>query len=232
MTETHSEVHNSPNIFNSVVSVFFALGTFSLTANADEAINTNVTSTKITQPGLHFVVSGGLTYGGDKVGSILFTTTGVGDVKAGSLIEVGLGALYQFEAVPLAVMITTNHHSDNAMTFLGKQSIAFDRPLVEVLAYYNARDNIRYGGGVRIIDSATLESTMWGATEVAHYHPTTGIVCEIGYGISPELWINFRLVSESYRMKDYSGNGVAISSLSNQPKIDGSHVGVNFVIQF
>jgi len=178
------------------------------------------------------VLSGGLTYGGDKVGSVLFTTAGVGDVKAGSLIQVGLGALYQFEAAPLAVMITKNHHSDNAMTFLGKQSIAFDRPLVEVLAYYNARDNIRYGGGVRIIDSATLESTMWGSTEVAHYHPTTGLVGEIGYGVSPELWINLRVVSESYRMKDYADNGVVISSLTNQPKIDGSHLGINFVLQF
>jgi len=223
---------NRSNIHSAAVGVFFALGTLSVSAIAEEAIKTDEPATKITQPGLHFVLGGGLTYGGDKVGSVLFTSTGLGEVKAGSLIQVGLGALYQFEAVPLAVMITKNHHSDNAMTFLGKQSIAFDRPVVEVLAYYNARDNIRYGGGVRIIDSATLESTMWGKTEVAHYHPTTGVVGEIGYGVSPELWINFRVVSESYRMKDFASNGVAISSISNEPVVDGSHVGINFLLQF
>ncbi len=181
-----------------------------------------------SKPGFHAVINAGLTYGGDTIGHISFTNGSTSNIKAGSFMQFGIGGLYQFGNKPLALMLSANYHFDSVSAKNGTAS--FDRFPIEALAFYTGKEKFRFGGGVRIINSAKLSSDI-GGNDKYTFDATKGWVAEIGYQLDPQGWLNFRFVSEKYQAKTEVLNGVT-SSLAGSAPARGSHLGVNFTYEF
>ncbi len=207
----------------------FALGAHALSdqASPDQA---PVPQMPHTKAGFHVVLNGGMTYGGDTIATVYYTDGSTKSIKGGSPIQVGAGALYQFEERPLALMLSANYQFDTA----GGQNVdvTFARFPVEALAYYTGKERFRIGGGVRLINSAETTATLNGRTQKETYGNTTGLVGEIGYQLSPRAWINFRFVSEKYQRKSYTSTAGTTYSIVSAPSISGSHMGVNLTYEF
>jgi hypothetical protein len=181
-----------------------------------------------TAPGLRWVMNAGLTYGGDTIGKVSFTNGSSSNIKAGALMQFGIGGLYQFEDKPLALMLSANYHFDSVTAKNGTAS--FDRFPIELLAYYTGKEKFRFGGGVRIINGTELSSNI-GGNDKFTFDTTKGLVAEIGYQLDPRGWLNFRFVSEKYQAKTEVLNGVTYSRAGSTP-VSGSHMGVNFTYEF
>ncbi len=180
-----------------------------------------------TQPGLHLVLNAGMTYGGDSIYTATYTSGGSTSIKAGSLVQLGIGGLYQFENNPLALMLSANYHFDSSTASNGDMS--FNRFPIEALAYYTGKERFRIGGGMRVVNSPESSLTINGATTKYTFDNTTGLVVEVGYQMAPRGWLNFRFVSEKYQVK--TSNGINVSN-QGWKSVNGSHVGVNFTYEF
>ncbi len=184
-----------------------------------------------TKSGFHFVLNGGMTYGGDTIATARYTDGSTQDIKAGSLIQIGAGALYQFDEKPLALMLSANYQFDTAT---GKNGdLTFGRYPIEALAYYTGKERFRIGGGVRFVNSPEFNATINGITNKIVFDRTTGLVAEVGYQLSPRGWINFRFVSEKYKPNRVVWAGGGVTSLVGlTSSVSGSHMGVNFNYEF
>ncbi len=183
-----------------------------------------------TKPGLHFVLNGGLTYGGDIIDTAEYRDGSSTDIKAGALLQGGIGVLYQLENQPLALMMSVNYHFHSAMGSNGEDT--FDRIPVEILAYYTGKERFRIGGGVRILNSPEWNKSVDGFTQKATFENATGLVAEIGYQMSSPAWLNFRFVSEKYQAKSYTSTSGTTWSMVGSVPFSGSHLGVNYSYEF
>ncbi|MDD4912368.1 MAG: hypothetical protein PHP57_08750 [Sideroxydans sp.] len=211
---------------------FYSLNAFAL--SDQEAAERGVSlSTQPTQSGLHMLINGGLTYGGDTIATAVYTNGSSTNLKGGGLVQFGLGGLYQFAEQPVAVLLSANYHFHSAGGSAG--SINFGRMPIEALAYYTGKARYRIGGGIRMVQSPEYSSDVSSATSPVKqvtYENTQGIVAEIGYQLSSQGWLNFRFVSEKYQEKTMTlWNGASSSRAWVSPK-DGSHLGVNFSYEF
>ncbi len=179
---------------------------------------------------MHLVLNGGLTYGGDTIYTAVYTNGSTSNIKGGSLLQFGIGGLYQFENDPIALMLSANYHFDTAIGSNG--DVTFGRFPVEMLAYYTGKERFRIGGGVRIINSPETTATVNGFTEKMTFDNTTGLVGEIGYQLSPQAWLNFRFVSEKYQGKTFTNASGTVLSMAGTAPYSGSHLGVNFSYEF
>lgn len=167
------------------------------------------------QPGPHFILNGGLTYGGDTLATAIYNDGSTKDIKAGSLIQLGMGMLWQMQDRPLALQITANYQVDRASGSNG--SLTFSRYPIEGLLYYTAKERMRLGLGARYVLSPSFEDKV-GTPFTANFDNAVGLVGEFGYALSPVFWMNFRLVSEKYQF--------------NTSSFSGNHAGINFTYQF
>ncbi|MFA6119791.1 MAG: hypothetical protein WCT35_08785 [Sideroxydans sp.] len=221
----------SPLILATLLSLPLCAQALDVTANTDSTVSdapNQMAANQRTAPGLHWVLNAGLTYGGDTIGKISFTNGSTSNIKAGSLMQFGIGGLYQFDDTPLALMFSANYHFDSVTAKNGTAS--FDRFPIEVLAYYTGKEKFRFGGGVRIINGAELASDI-GGNDKYTFDATKGLVAEIGYQLDPRGWLNFRFVSDKYQAKTEVWNGVTYSLAGSAPT-NGSHMGVNFTYEF
>lgn len=199
---------------------FLAMTACSASEQTTVSLNPNA-----TKPGIHLVLNGGYTYGGDTVATVNFANGDASNLKGGALYQIGIGGLYQFESQPVALRLSANFHYDLVSTRNG--GVFFYRFPIESLAYYTGIEKFRIGGGARVINSPEVSTTINGVTDRITYNNTTGIVAEVGYQLAPRAWLNFRLVSEKYQGKEQTANGIT-TSLAGMPARSGSHIGVNF----
>lgn len=182
-----------------------------------------------TKPGLHLVLNGGLTYGGDTIYTATYTDGTSHKIKGGSLIQLGVGGLWQFDQAPVALMLSANYHFDTSVA--KNANVVFRRSPIEMLAYYTGKERLRIGGGVRIVNSPKTTATVNGLSETLTFDNTTGIVAEVGYQLETRVWLNMRFVSEKYQGKTFTSGGTTYSLAGTAP-YSGSHLGVNFSYQF
>lgn len=180
-------------------------------------------------PGLHFMLSTGLTGKGDTIYTVDYTNGDSHKIRAGSLIQLGTGLVWQSATLPLAAAFTANYHFDRANGWNG--SVKFERVPLEAIAYYTGLPRWRFGGGVRFVQSPRYEYDVNDDDVQLKFKDTAGAVLEAGYNITPNMWINLRLVSEKYKPTSVRINGVT-SSVGDIGSYDGSHAGVNVVFQF
>ena len=136
-----------------------------------------------------------------------------------------MGALWQAEDRPLALLLSLNYHMDNVAAANGK--LEFKRIPVELLAYYTGKERFRIGGGLRFVNSPEAGGTINNSTDRIAFDNTTGLVAEVGYQLTSPSWLNFRFVSEKYNAKSHNG-----ASVIGSVPLSGSHLGVNFNYEF
>lgn len=150
-----------------------------------------------SDPGFHFLVPIGLTFGGDTLATATFTNGDSKSIKAGELFQIGLGALYQFDNMPLALSLTANYHFDSVTASNG--DMKFKRYPVEMLAYYSGMEKFRVGAGMRMVQSPEITLSMNGVSQTYKYDNATGFVLETGFKMDKSSWLNLRYVSEQYK---------------------------------
>jgi len=181
---------------------------------------------QMVTPGFHFVLNAGITGGGDTIASVQYVGGGSADIKAGGTFQFGGGGLWQFSNVPLAAQVTVNYHIDDMTASNGSGS--FSRVPIETTLFYTGVPSWRFGIGARFNQSPEYELDVPGTRESATFDSSTGVLVEIGYGITQHSWVNFRMVSEKYKTSSYQLNGTSYN-VSNTPALDGSHVGISYV---
>jgi hypothetical protein len=181
------------------------------------------------QTGLHGLVTGGLTMGGETVLPMQYTNGKTAHLRGGNFIQLGLGAQWRMESVPLALAMTANYHVDQSAAADGFGE--FIRYPLEAILYY-VGDDWRFGlGGRRVLLPEVRARNDTSHDDLTiRFSDTNGVIAEIGYAATEHLWLNFRLVREEYRGQTAKLNGAMYDARSL--KYDGSHIGVNFAYVF
>ena len=176
-----------------------------------------------TKPGFHAVERLGITLGGDEIAKITYPDGAIREINAGSLKQIGLGVLYQWDSLPVAAALTINYQYTSG--YNENDNASFRRVPLEVLAYFNATHRFRVGAGMRYIYSARATSNINGVSERIDFEDTRGSVVEIGYQVIPYGWVSLRRVHETYKVERYSTTGTTPAPSGNAP-YDGSHYGL------
>lgn len=160
---------------------------------------------------LRLVLGGGLTGGGDKLVTVDYVDRPSESIHAGGLVHLYVGAEYRFTQKVSAQVNVGYHVSD--ITPADNGSLTFSRVPVEVLGHYAVTPQWRLGGGLRFVDSIELEGTgiLRGSEQ---FKPSTGLVLEAEYMMTPSAGIKIRGTSERYTSKAYGDS------------VSGNHVGV------
>jgi len=177
-----------------------------------------------------FVVSGGMTYGGDTLVTTNYTDGTSYDIRAGNLFQFGAGVLWQAPDQPFSVQATVNYHFDRNNAQNG--DARFERTPIELLAFYNGVPKWRFGGGLRWSLSPTVSAHVDGGDDVTiHFKDAIGGVIEAGYKVAKAAWINARVGIEQYQAKDFTRNGQTYDA-SGADKTNGTHFGINLTWGF
>jgi opacity protein-like surface antigen len=171
---------------------------------------------------LKFVFQAGLTGGGDNLATVYYNHGGSRDIRAGGLVHLAAGVLWQPEDAPFSWQLTYGYHFDDASD--SNTTTRFSRYPLEVLGFYNGVSRWRFGGGLRFVNSAQFKDDYNGID--LRFGNTTGVVAEIGYNFGRALWLSGRLVAEKYSPK--SLNGVPVQGSD----VNGDHAGIYFTAGF
>jgi hypothetical protein len=176
-----------------------------------------------TQAGFHAVQRLGITLGGNVISKITRPDGTIREIGAGNLYQIGLGALYQWDIVPVSAALTVNYHFDT--DYNNNDNAAFRRNPLEAQVYLNGLNPFRIGAGMRYVYTARATSTINGVTEKIRFKNARGSIVEIGYQVTPYGWVNLRYVKEKYQVETYTSTGTTPNLSGNTP-YDGSHVGL------
>ena len=192
--------------------------------------NENPASSNRIRPGFHAVERLGFTIGGNTISRLARADGTIREISAGGLYQVGLGALYQWAALPLSAALTINYHYDS--DYNSNDNASFRRNPLEALVYFNGLNPFRIGGGMRYIYAARADSTINGVTEKIRFENAKGSIVEIGYQVTPYGWVNLRYVKEKYYVMSYTTSGGTGPGLSGNAPYDGSHFGLFITYEY
>lgn len=161
---------------------------------------------------LHVVLGGGLTFGGDTLGTFVYTNGSTDSIKAGELLLLHAGLDYRLSE-EVSLQGTLGIHTDTTKK-ASNGEVTFSRFPLDLLAYYHVSDAFRIGGGTRIVFGSKLKGTGIAANVNDSFDNSIGVVIEAEYMAIPMLGIKLRHVTEKFRPAGSSFN------------IDSSHFGV------
>jgi hypothetical protein len=166
----------------------------------------------------HFLLSGGITYGGDTLETANYNNGTSIDIKAGGLIQFGTGVRLQLPDEPISLQLTANYQWDEASSRNGN-NVRFTRVPLEATLFFAPADHWRLGLGARYVTNAHLRGPSNLGYYSDDYKNSTGVLFDAGYQPIRHLWIDGRYVVESYTSKypDLSGN---------MPKYNANHFGI------
>ncbi len=207
-----------------------AIALTSLSAAAQERPASASAPTASNTKGFQFVGNAGLTFGGDTIAVAQYTDGTDQRIKAGGMLEFGFGGIYEAQDYPIAAQLTANYHVNDTDAKNG--TMRFHRFPIEGMLFYTGVEQWRFGIGARAVQSPRYTSKIDGAvTRTVEFDNTTGAIAEVGYAISPKLWINVRYVAEKYKASKYAVGNQSISIRSIAP-VKGDHVGISASFQF
>jgi hypothetical protein len=174
---------------------------------------------------VRFAFDLGLTGGGDKLATATFSNGTTESIRAGGLVQIGGGVLWQPAGGPIALQATFNYHVDEVSASNG--SLRFSRYPFEVLGYYTGLPRLRFGAGPRFVFSPRLKVDIPGDNSEISFKDTLGAVVEAGYQVASFAWVNLRLTGETYKVKAING-----STVTSNSDVSGNSIGVNVVFSF
>lgn len=212
--------------------ITLALGSNLALAQADTASTAADTDaeTAVPQRPVHFYLGGGLAYGGDDLVRLEYTDGETGKIKAGSGITLDAGVLWTPPNSDLQLQFTYGIQSDSDSA--ENADISFDRERMELLAFYQIRENHRLGFGFSKHMDIQFDYDFAGERYKLNYEDATGIVLEWDFfshiHTNSIVSIGLRFVNIHYEPESqYLWNGY---TLYEQEKLDGSHFAVVFGI--
>lgn len=194
-----------------VTALSCAASIFALNANAETPVND-------ADLGAHFLLTGGLTYGGDKIAKITYTNGDSVDIRAGGLLLIGGGGVYQFNN-NWETQLSINYQFDRANARNGDAT--FDRYPIDLLGFYRIGAH-RFGGGVSYHLNPTFDSDfdLVNGKQKIEFDNAVGAVIEYDYFFNNSIALGARYVNIKYKSSDISGS------------VDGSYGGLIFTGYF
>jgi hypothetical protein len=161
---------------------------------------------------LHFVLGLGLTGGGETLANVTYTNGDDQNIRSGGLVHYYGGV--DVRATPqLSFQGTIGYHVDTSAG-ASNGSVRFTRVPIEALAYFHVDENIRVGGGVRLVNNPELRGKGVASNVHDTYDNATGVIVEGEYLFTRWMGVKLRAVSESYKSK------------TTGQKANGDHAGV------
>jgi hypothetical protein len=202
-----------------------ALATMSLAASASMCL----AAAPAGERPVRFVLTGGITAGGDTIAKVEYSNGDSAKIKGGGLVQLGAGLQFQPNAKPFSVLATINYHVDNATAKNG--DARFDRIPVELLGFYHLNSNWRIGGGWRhVINPRFTADFDYQPSITVHYKDADSLVLQVGFG-SERFWGGLRYVNESYKAESGRINNSPALRIDTS-KDDGSHIGLIGYVAF
>ncbi|MGE0115798.1 MAG: hypothetical protein AB7T07_13055 [Steroidobacteraceae bacterium] len=170
---------------------------------------------------VRFVVTTGITTGGDTIEKIEYNHGGSATIKGGGLVQIGGGVQYHRPYSAFSALATLNYHIDSATARNG--DAYFDRVPLELLGFYHLNEWWRIGGGLRYTMNPTFtEKFDYEDRITIDYKNATSLVLQVGFG-TERFWGALRYVNESF---DAERLTVGRFSAPYHHTDDGSHVGL------
>ena len=160
---------------------------------------------------LRFTLGMGITGGGEKLATTVFTDGTEQEIRAGGLVAFVGGVDYRI-GQHFSVQGNVGFHVDNSTATNG--DVHFRRFPVELLGYFNVSPKWRIGGGVRFVNAVKLSSSGAAGDDDYDFDNTVGAVLETEYMFSERVGMKIRAVSEKYKVKKYDA------------EFKGNHVGI------
>lgn len=161
----------------------------------------------------------GLTGGGEKLVTVQYSNGTSQDIRSGGFVELRAGIEYRPQAAPFAVQASVGYHVDDTNASNG--SVRFSRVPLELIGFWNATPNWRFGGGLRHATGVQLSSS-GAASDLGgvDFEANTGTVVVGEYLFSPHWGVDARYVNERYTVK------------GTDTHVDGSHFGMHVSYYF
>lgn len=204
------------NILQSaLIAATLAIGNVALADTAPE-------SAEKTQhdSGLDFLISLGLTGGGDKLGNMVYTNGKSSSIHAGGMFQMGAGLYWRPRNRPVSVKVTGNYHVDRADASNG--DVTFSRMPIEFVAAYHFNERWSLGTGPRLVKRPKLSLELDGRGGSQTFDDTVGWIVEGAYSFSPKADLVLRFVKEEYKYEQRN----------YRQTFDGSHVGLLMDMRF
>lgn len=163
--------------------------------------------------GLDFVLSAGITIGGDDFVEVENDDGDhVDDIEAGGLLYIGAGGHYRFANSPISIQAVYAYHFDTVDADNGDAT--FDRFELDLTLFYNTGPH-RFGIGMTQHFGPTLEVDIDFYDGDVDFDDATGFLVEYGFRFTETGAIGIRYTDIDYDASDISGESV-----------DGSNVGL------
>ncbi len=208
----------------------YSVKPFALAALLCSTLSAHATDFSI---GVHPVVGAGLTVGGDTIDKAKFTDGSSQSIRAGGLLQLTGGLLFQSDNLPLAVLLSASYHVNDTNAKNGTKK--FDRYPIEAIVYYTGIPKWRAGAGYRTTLSPHYTSNVEGQTGWSEdFKRPNGSLLEIGYNFAPRSWVNLRYVAEKFvpsagAIGDMHGD---ITDDMGFSSYSGNHIGINVLFEF
>jgi hypothetical protein len=164
--------------------------------------------TRVVRP----IVGIGLTYGGETLAEVTYNNGWVEKIKSGGLFVVHGGVEFRLGDV-VDLQTTIGYHVDDS-SYASNGGLRFSRYPIDVIALFRIAPQFRIGGGIQHVNSAKLAGSGDLSFINQGYESATGAVAMGEYLFGPNLGLQVRGVSQTYKPK---GGG---------SEVDGSHIGV------
>ncbi len=168
----------------------------------------------------HLIGTAGVTYGGDAWAVAKAGDGSPVNIRAGGVVQVGAGVLWDAPTWPMSASLTANYHYTNAAGQDGRKA-SFSRFPIEAIAYYTGMEKLRFGLGLRSALSPSVSIDNVPGQGKVTLASGKGKLVEIGYAVTPQAWLNIRVVSEKFDPA-YAGG----------ERGDVSHLGINLSYKF
>ena len=178
-----------------------------------------------TSDKLRLSLIGGITLGGDKIGTLGYFDGSTKNLYAGRFAYIGGGLEYEINE-DYTVQINAQYHWDTATAVNG--DVEFSRYEFEAIPYYHLNDQYRVGLGLGLHTNTKLSSDF--SADVG-YDNANAIIASVGRKMKDsDRWLEFRIVSVEYFINKYN-NYQLPSSFIFEP-YDGSHIGLSYHMLF
>lgn len=165
------------------------------------------------ESGFQFVISAGITFGGDDFVAIEDEDGDhVDDLEAGGFLYLGAGTNYRFSNSPISIQAVYAYHFDSVDADNGDAS--FDRFDLDLTVFYNTGAH-RIGTGLTHHFSPSLDVDADFFDGDVDFDDATGFLVEYNYMFSQHGAIGVR-----YTFIDYEASDV------DADEVDGDHIGL------
>lgn len=148
----------------------------------------------------NYVVNGGVSVGGDDWQVAKSANGNPVTVHGGGRYNVGAGVYWAPAAYPVGVQVMANYAYDGSAGQSGDAK--FKRTPLDAMIYFTGLKTVRFGVGAGYILSPEVKASYDGGEHTVKFKNATSTAFEMGYLVMPDLWLNLRLSSATFKPKN------------------------------